>query len=353
MNELLLRRALIGVCVAVAVANGTIFLFFQGFDHTAIDFRVFWLAVRRTTDLLYASGNGYPFIYPPTALLLFKPLALLDFVPAYIWWVSVSLVAYYLAVKHVGGPQIALLSMLSLSIVAPAKTGQVSIILAAAIVGAFALPPLWCGVVLGVVLTIKPHLVILAPLALVVRRDWRAVVGMAAGAGFMMVAGLALFGLQPWFDWVGAFPAFRTTVENANLLRYMVTPAGVAEYYGIPGLPALVAGTLMGCAAVALSRRVEGIHLAALIVAGSLLSSPYAMPHDMAAIIPACAAAMLARPRLAAIPSVALYLTVLPGFALAAWVLSRYLEVSSPTNEGGDPRRVVDMVALKDQPTCL
>ena len=139
------------------------------------------------------------------------------------------------------------------------------------------LPPFAGGALLGVLLAIKPQLFLFAPLAVLVRRDWQALMGMASGSALIIVASLVLLGPGIWMDWLAALPAFHDTLVRDAVLSRVVTPAGQAEALGYPLLPFLLTGAIVGGSAVAYAaRKLDGAELIALIVASSIVASPYA-----------------------------------------------------------------------------
>jgi hypothetical protein len=102
---------------------------------------------------------------------------------------------------------------------------------------------------------------------------------------------LALFGTSPWAEWISALPAFRQTLIDGDLLWLMISPAGMAEYWGLPPFPFWMLGGLAAVAAiVALAKRAEGFALVALITLASLIASPYAILTDLVAVVPFIAA---------------------------------------------------------------
>ena len=120
----------------------------------------------------------------------------------------------------------------------------------------------------------------------------------------MAVSGIAacalsivIFGLEPWREWAAAIPAFQKVLIEGGVLRYLVSPAGVAQYWGYPGWPFHLGGIALGLAAIARSaRKVEGIELAALIATASLLASPYALATDLIPVLPFLACAVWRAP---------------------------------------------------------
>ncbi|HXG80803.1 MAG TPA: glycosyltransferase family 87 protein, partial [Sphingomicrobium sp.] len=253
-----------------------------------IDFQVFWRTGGRPITEAYAD-HGMPFVYPPTALFLFKPLSLLPFLPAYFLWLGISAALFGIAVARTSGAKAAALSFLSPAAAKGITLGQSPMLLGGALFASLELPPATKGALFGLVAAVKPQLVLFAPVAFIVRREWSALAGMAGAGALAVVASTVTFGPDRWAEWLRALPHFHELVVRHNVLSYAISPAAHAEYLGLPPLPFLVAGAGIGLAAVmVMAKRVEGEMLIALIVAASLAATPYAHTHDSIALIPAC-----------------------------------------------------------------
>jgi hypothetical protein len=166
-------------------------------------------------------------------------------------------------------------------------TGQVSALLSAVLIFACgAANRIVAGVALGVIASIKPQLVVMAPLMLIFARDWKAFV--SAGAAFLFIVFLTtfLFGAARWPEWLASMDHFHSKVADTNIIRIVITPASIAERFGMPPLPFLLLGTFVGAALVYLCRNSDPLAKATAIGAGSLLASPYALAYDLAAVIP-------------------------------------------------------------------
>src|SRR5690348_10935554 len=147
-----------------------------------VDFAVFWRSVHALHP--YAP-NEQPFVYPPTALLWFSPLKLVNVWPGFLVWTAVSVIAFVTAATWLYGRGATALALISPAAVVGLIPGQSSFIASALLFAAFASGCRTCrGVLLGLLLTLKPQLVVLAPLFLLVRREWlafAAMLGTAAG----------------------------------------------------------------------------------------------------------------------------------------------------------------------------
>lgn len=182
--------------------------------------------------------------------------------------------------------------MLAPPVVFAAINGQLTLIVAA--LAAFGLARLksnevLAGVLLAIAATLKPTLLILAPIGLLAGRHWRAAASAAATGCVVAMMSILLFGLSTWFDWLDALGRYRTIFEHSPPLYWnAVTPYALALRLGTAN--ALVTWAALAFAvagAVAIFVRTDDwrIRMAA-VAGGSLLASPYAMNYELAALAP-------------------------------------------------------------------
>ena len=272
----------------------------QAFSHPerVYDFH----ALTQVQRPLLAGFHGLrPFVYPPTALLVFAPFALAPFGVANALWTAASLAL----LVWVMAPRLTSLRtpLLIAMAVSPASalvmlTGQATFVIAAlAVAGLFALKerPILAGVLFGLAGAIKPPALVLLPLALIAARQWRALASAAASAALAAVASLAVFGPQVWAEWLAAMPRFETLIMTTPpLWRGMITPTGLGLWFGFtpdqlgPWRFAFAAGGAAIAWHVFRSTEDAPRRLTALL-GGALFVSPYAMHYDAALIAPAAA----------------------------------------------------------------
>ena len=307
MTSANVTRLMMLCAVTLSLILNAHYLLFSGFEPWAIDFHVFWSSAFKQASELYVASNA-PFVYPPTAIVFFKPLALLDFLAGYLVWSILSAGLFAIAVTRLAGWRVAFLSLLSAGSLQGLALGQTPMILSAALLFAIATPGIACGVIFGVVAAIKPQLLALAPLAFLVRKDWRALAGMAVGLLGCVVIELALYGPQLWLDWFNSIPDFRQSLFRTDVMDKVITPYGVADHLGVSPIPVLAVSAALAAAAVIVSaKQVEGIYLVAVIVGASILASPYALRHDTIALIPAAIVFILAQPKLKVLPAMGIF----------------------------------------------
>ena len=311
-----LTRVLMVCAVTLSLVFNAHYLLFSGFSPWAIDFYVFWSSAFKPASELYAASNQ-PFVYPPTAIVFFKPLAWLSLTAGYLAWTFLSSSLFAIAVTRLTGWRVAALSLLSAGALQGLALGQTPMILSAALLFAIATPGFACGAIFGVAAAIKPQLLVLAPLAFLVRKDWRTLSGMAAGLVVCVIVELVLYGPQLWFDWLNSMTAFREALYSIGAISQVITPYGVADRLGLNPLPFLVVSAALAVAAIVVSaKRFEGVYLVAAIVGASILASPYALRHDTIALVPACIAAILAHPKLKMLPAIGIFSGYFVGVSL-------------------------------------
>jgi arabinofuranan 3-O-arabinosyltransferase len=290
------RFLFILLVLIIAVTASAAYAVPYGLKDMGLDYRVFWRAATGPIETLYRPGH-MPFVYPPTAIPLFEPLGMISSGPGYFVWTAISVLAFGAAVAAVVNWRVAILSLASPAAVKGIILGQSAMLLAAGLYAAVRLPALASGALFGLVLAVKPQIALFAPLAFLVRRDWRTLQGMVASVLILLLASIALFGIDVWEAWIRALPEFRAVLIHDGVLSRVITPAGRAEHAGLPSWPFVLGGLAIGAAAVAtLARKVENEELVGLIVASSLIASPYAHVHDSIALMPVCLMLMWRRP---------------------------------------------------------
>ena len=251
----------------------------------------------RLQDLQVALGMDpaihAPFPYPPVFMLLVWPLGLLPLRPAFHLWTALTLAAFVMAAAPWRQRLPATVLPVALLLLSPITTasvvaGQSGLLSGALLIGGLRLAerrPWLAGALLGL-LTYKPQLGVLVPVALMAAGAWRA----AAAAGLMAAAlaavTCAVFGPQVWTDWLASLPGYAGRFEGSvGLLQLQPTVTAGLELAGVPhGLANLVQAA-SACAMVALvwiaCRR--GLHgpAIAVVVGGTFLATPHAFFYDM------------------------------------------------------------------------
>jgi hypothetical protein len=302
-DRLLSRLPLVaGICLALVV-DTLIFARPDGSATLALDYDVFWKAARATS----VYGGNHPFVNPPTALLWVQPLALLPYWPGFALWTALSTIAFVETARRSFGMAAAFLALASPLVLKALLLGQTTLLLSAAILVAFASSPIAGGLILGICASIKPQLLLLAPLALFVRRDWPMLIASLCGGLSALCASLVVFGPPLWTEWFSSLGQWHDVLVRTHVFSNAVAPAAAAEWHGLPPRPFHVAGIIVGCwLVIRRARSLEGGELATLVVGTSAIAAPYSLPHDLVVLAPLAAMAMR-KPVLPTIPAMLVF----------------------------------------------
>lgn len=249
--------------------------------------------------IVHARPGARPFIYPPTALLLFATWSHLTFSLANIMWVTLTAAAAVVMTAVAAGRSrllAAVMLILAPGCVIVAAVGQTTfVMMALATLGTFGLKryPWLAGIALGVAASLKPSTLILAPLCLIAAKEWRALGGALIAGLAVGVVALIAFGVDPWFAWLAALPDFHTLVmSNPGLVRNMVTPTAAAMKLGLDGGALIAVQVVVGLTALVLAlivfqRSQDWTARMVVMVGGGLLIAPYAMAYEGVLVGPA------------------------------------------------------------------
>lgn len=244
-------------------------------------------------ELVEGDPGRWPWSYPPSFLLLVLPLAKLSYLWALAVWLASGLVALlYVAWRLVPHPLTPLVVLLYPAVGNSLFAGQNGCLSAALLGGglvALERRPWLAGLLFGL-LSYKPQLGLLLPLALIAGGHWRAFGGAAATTLAFAGLSLAVFGVAPWQAFFGNFDFMREVIERGHAaLENMPTWFAFVRLPGGPsGLAyALQAAGLVAAAAfvVWLWRRPVRFELkAAGLLFAVPMATPYAQFYDLAAL---------------------------------------------------------------------
>ena len=236
-----------------------------------------------------APADWKPFPYPPTFLLLSWPMGLLSPDAAYFAWIGLTLAGFVWAAA---GPRFRPAHVLLL-LIAPATTvsvvaGQSGFLSGALLVGGMRLVGQrpWLGGMLLGLLTYKPQLGLLVPVALAAAGCWRGLLAAGLTALALAAGATAAFGVEAWGDWLAALPGYSAGfAARTDLLRLQPTVLANLLLMGVPDAAAhmLQWAASAGAAAMAwlaFRRGVTPAAIAVLIGAG-FLANPHAFFYDM------------------------------------------------------------------------
>ncbi|NJC34998.1 hypothetical protein GGR88_002512 [Sphingomonas jejuensis] len=249
--------------------------------------------------------------YLPATLILTVPFALLPYPLALIIWLITTGALFLWAAKPwwTSASQLPLTLLLAL----PAATmniwaGHYGFLFGGLLLCGWraleANRPVLAGVLFGL-LIIKPHLAILVPVVLLLRRAWTPIASAAAAVFALIGTSILLFGLDPWREYLFVTSATQATMIDGRgqLYGLMATsPASAIFLIGAGGVAAWIGQVLFGafgfCLVVHAAIRGATLRdLALLASPATFLILPYAFNYDL--VVPCFAAACaLVDPRL-------------------------------------------------------
>jgi hypothetical protein len=240
-----------------------------------------------------APGIQYQFFfYPPVYLLICVPLALLPYMVAFVAFQAVTVALWLLVMRRI--LDIPGWAWCVPMLAYPAAFWTMGIgqnaFLTAALLGATTLlldeRPIGAGVTLGMV-CYKPHLALLAPVALAAGGRWRSFGAAAATVAALVGVSVALFGIDTWRRYLTALAGAGAVYETGRIeLTAFVTPYGAARVLGAGAHAAQIvqaAVSVLAAAAIGwIWRRDPGpAPRSAALAAGILLSVPLALIYDL------------------------------------------------------------------------
>jgi alpha-1,2-mannosyltransferase len=237
----------------VAVA-GNFHLLFDPDAFTAFTSQLF-------ADWLPRPFEYRPWLYPPHFLLLLLPFGLLPYPLSLALFEAATFGALVLAWRgsQFGGSRLQILALaLSPAAFMDLAAGQNAFLTAALLVGGFRLlpaRPVLAGALFGV-LTYKPQLWVLVPLALIATRSWRALASALLTAAGLVLLSVAVFGMDALALWINIVVHPPADFEERWLL-----------WGTLPGFSPMICALLLGASGVvAAVLQFAGIGTAALVV---------------------------------------------------------------------------------------
>jgi hypothetical protein len=231
-----------------------------------------------------------PWFYPPTFLLLVYPLAFLPYLVSLGVWLATTLIAFLAVVRRIAPHP--LTPWLALAFPGTFQNffhGQNGFLSTALLGGGLCLlnqSPWAAGFLFGLV-SYKPHLFALVPVALIAARRWQALLAALTTAMLLALASFLFFGQGVWVAF-GKNLALPLTLAREGLLpiNKLVTIFGALLQVGVGFSPALiiqaVAMALMAAGVFYVWQlRISFARQAATLVLGTFLFSPYAFSYDL------------------------------------------------------------------------
>jgi alpha-1,2-mannosyltransferase len=247
----------------------------------------------RFADWLSFPLNLHPWVYPPTFLLMFLPFGFLPAIGSFALFLVAGFGAVFVAVLFCGGKGHRWMYVFSL-LLCPAVpfnmvTGQNAFFTCALLVGGFGLlnkRPVLSGVLLGI-LSFKPQLWLMVPIALLAAGRWRSLLATGVTATVMALASLAMFGAQIWQAWfeltAGVSEAYRAWLVAGRLngqsvfacLSLLGAPTSIANIAQITAIAAAA-----GCVYFLFRRNTKAELQLSGLLSATLLAAPHASASD-------------------------------------------------------------------------
>ena len=232
-----------------------------------------------------------PWFYPPTFLLIIYPLAFMPYLVALCIWLATTLIAYLRVVCRIAPHP--LTPWLALAFPGAFQNffhGQNGFLTTALLGGGLLLlnqSPWVAGLLLGLV-SYKPHLFALVPVALIAGRRWQALLAALSTAILLALASFLLFGPGVWIDfWKNLTLSMTLAREGLLPINKLVTVFGALLQFGVGFSYALIIqGVVMVFVAAGVGYVWQGrfsfARQAAALVLGTFLFTPYAFSYDLA-----------------------------------------------------------------------
>lgn len=284
----------------VFVLGGVASVSFVLSGRTITDFLSFWAAGRLATtgdaaaayDLVRHRAieeqvlprvGFLPFPYPPPFLLFVAPFGLLSFPIAFAVWVAISATVYVLSVRRWIEPRFALAQAAAAANLIIGQNGFMTSAIFIRGTSLLARRPLIGGALLGL-LSVKPQIALLVPVALLAGREWRAILGGLLSSLALLAVSLLLFGIDAYRGFFGILPQYGHWLSAGRWpWGELASPFALLRYLNVPSSAALVIHTMIAAAAVAITarawlRRLE--QRVPILAAAALLIPPYLFTYD-------------------------------------------------------------------------
>ena len=263
-----------------------------------------WLNDHLVSLRPYDGNYGYYWQYPPTFLMVLAPFGLGSYGLGLALWIGATLafLLFVLRQSFTLGPKMLILIALSPLAFLGLASGQNGFLIGALFILAVDSPktrPIVAGVAAGV-LTIKPHLGVLIPVAYIAAGCWRAFGVAAITAVGLAALSVIFFGFEAWlafFDGMGVASDRLVTSDMEAREGYpverMLSPFAVLYSLGVSASVSMAAQGVSALVAVALTFWVWSsprfaAYRAALLCCFALLVPPYVYHYDMAVLLYPC-----------------------------------------------------------------
>lgn len=258
-------------------------------------------AYHQYAQQLFGAIGQHNFSYPPLVLPLMAPFAMLPYPLALAVWTILTGALFVVAVRpwwarELGAP--VWLAILTPAALVNIWAGHYGFLIGALFLFAWhALAEgrqVRAGVLIGL-MVIKPHLAVLFPLVLAMRREWTAFFVAGATVISLIAVSAAIFGIPLWAEYLTVTTGVQASMIDAgeSFFRYMTTSLATgllqmdfpyALAIAVQTLLAVFAAVIVGIVA----KRESAHDIMPLMATGTFLVLPYAFNYDLT-VVAVCA----------------------------------------------------------------
>jgi hypothetical protein len=235
--------------------------------------------------------GSFGWFYPPTFYLLVFPLGLLPYLPAYLAFMLPTLAGYVTVVYRIFPRKELLLVLASFSglwmNLLRGQNGFMTAALAGAALQCIQRRPVLAGVFIGI-LSIKPHLALLFPVALIAAGAWKTFFSAAVTSTLFMVVATSALGIETFGAWLHSVGAARELMESHGSAYWVHMPTTFAllRLLGVPVLASYVGHGMVALGATVVVWWVwryctQWELRGAVLTTATFLISPYLLEYDL------------------------------------------------------------------------
>jgi hypothetical protein len=246
--------------------------------------------------------NFGPWMYPPPFIFVVAPLALFPYLPAYLLWVLATAVPYLAAMRAILRAPLAwpfaLAPPTTYANLMYGQTGFLSAGLIGLGLAQLTRRPVVAGVLIGLA-SVKPHLGLLIPLALLAGRYWKAFTAASATTVALAVLSALVYGIGPWLATLGSIgyyaegferDAYNLFTMTSVLSTVRVAGGSVEAMWLAQNVSTLVMAALVAWVWWRGAQRPETLGLrAAILCFAAPLAVPMVYVYDLALLVPGAA----------------------------------------------------------------
>jgi hypothetical protein len=231
-----------------------------------------------------------PWHYPPTFLLMVLPVSLFPFLASLVIWLGSTLTGYLTVIRRIAPHTLTFWLTLAFPGTFQNLIHGQNGFLSAGLLGAGLLlidrKPLLAGLLFGL-LTFKPHLAVLLPVALVAGRYWKTLAAMILSGAVLAVSSALILGTQAWVAFWKNIPFAMRLLTDGSLPIYKM-PSVFAAILLAGGSPRLAqflqalisCGMVVGVAWIWVQKKPLPLR-ASILTLAILLTTPFAFEYDL------------------------------------------------------------------------